>query len=179
MYNIFFHPLTKFPGPALAAASYIPYASHQADGSFSLWVKELHEHYKSDVVRVSPNDVSFIGVSAWKDISGHRVGHRPYEHDTAVYGRAPNGVDTLLTAKKVDHSRLRRVLDHAFSAKALREQNPLILAYVDSLIEGLYEQIAGPCRGKVDLTQRYGWMSFDLIGGWPQDCFMSCCCLSI
>ena len=59
---------------------------------------------------------------------------------------------------------MRRVLDHAFSTKALREQSPLILDYVDSLIETLYEQVSGPSRGKVDLTQRYGWMSFDLIG---------------
>jgi len=167
VYNIFFHPLAKFRGPALAAASYIPYAQHQADGSFSVWVKELHEQYKSDVIRISPKDVSFIGVQAWKDISGHRVGHRPFEHDAAVYGRARNGVDTLLTAKKADHSRLRRVLDHAFSTKALREQSPVILSYVDSLIEGIYEQAAGPSGGKMDVVQRYSWMSFDLIGGCP------------
>ena len=166
-YNIFFHPLAKFPGPALAAASYIPYARHQADGSFSVWVKELHEQYKSEIIRISPNEVSFIGVEAWKDISGYRVGHRPFEHDAAVYGRAVNGVDNLLTAKKVDHSRMRRVLDHAFSTKALREQSPIILGYVDSLIEGVYEQAVGTSGGKLDLAQRYSWMSFDLIGTCP------------
>jgi cytochrome P450 len=50
----------------------------------------------------------------------------------------------------VDHSRYRKSLAHAFSEKALRDQEPLIGKYVDLLIEKLkerYQQIqpTWPC----------------------------------
>jgi cytochrome P450 len=164
IYTVFFGPLAKFPGPPLAAASYVPYAFHLADGTLSEWIKELHEQYNSEVVRISPNDLSFICASAWKDICGPRPGHRPFEKDVAVYGKAPNGIDTLLTAKKQDHSRMRRVLDHAFSTKALKEQEPLILGSIDKLVRCLHNQVTRPYAGKVDLTNWYRWMSFDVTG---------------
>ncbi len=59
---------------------------------------------------------------------------------------------------------MRRVLDHAFSIKALKEQNPVVLGFADELIRGLHDQITGPSNGKVDLVKWYNWMSFDLIG---------------
>ena len=59
---------------------------------------------------------------------------------------------------------MRRVLDHAFSMKAVRQQDPLILQTVDKLVHGLKEQINANADGKVDLARWYSWMSFDLIG---------------
>ncbi|MCJ1387611.1 hypothetical protein MMC18_000454 [Xylographa bjoerkii] len=164
IYFVWFHPLKLFPGPPLARASYLPYALHLANGTFSVWVKDLHQHYKSDVVRLSPNDLSFIGASAWKDISGYRTGHRPFERDVAVYGKPVNGVDTLLTANRPDHLRMRRVLDHAFSSKALKEQDSLIMSTVNKFIHCLYKQASQPSTEKVDLAKWFNWMSFDLIG---------------
>ncbi|MCJ1294430.1 hypothetical protein MMC34_005988 [Xylographa carneopallida] len=164
IYSVWFHPLKKFPGPPLAAASYLPYALHLADGSFSVWVKSLHQQFQSDVVRLSPNDLSFIGASAWKDISGYRAGHRSFDRDVAVYGKPVNGVDTLLTADRVDHPRMRRVLDHAFSSRALREQDPLILSTVDKFLQCLDKQAPQPSTETVDLAKWFSWMSFDLIG---------------
>ncbi|MCJ1384126.1 hypothetical protein MMC17_007242 [Xylographa soralifera] len=164
VYSVCFHPLKKFPGPPLAAASYLPYALHLADGTFSVWVKDLHQQYKSEVVRLSPKDLSFIGASAWKDISGYRTGHRPFDRDVAVYGKPVNGVDTLLTADRLDHPRMRRVLDHAFSSRALKEQDSLILSTVDKFIQCLYRQASQPSTEIVDMAKWFNWMSFDLIG---------------
>ena len=143
--------------------SYIPYAFHLVNGTFTTWVKELHERYDSEVVRLAPHDISFITPSAWKHICGG-IGQRPFEKDDAVYGKPPNGVDTLLTAPKPDHSRMRRVLDHAFSVRALQQQEPTVLTSVDKLIRCFHQQIDGEAKGKVDLTNWYSWMSFDLIG---------------
>ncbi|MCJ1282481.1 hypothetical protein MMC26_001804 [Xylographa opegraphella] len=164
LYSVFFHPLRKFPGPPFAAASYLPYALHLANGTFSVWVKDLHQQYKSDVVRLSPRDLSFIGASAWKDISGYRAGHRPFDRDVAVYGKPVNGVDTLLTADRLDHPRMRRVLDHAFSSQALKEQDSIILGTVDKFIQCLTNQASQPSTAKVDMAKWFNWMTFDLIG---------------
>ena len=81
-----------------------------------------------------------------------------------MYGRPPNGVDSLLSASFNDHSRMRRVLDHAFSAKAFKDQEPIVYSYVDSLISRLYEQVNGSAKGRVDVVKWYHWMSFDVIG---------------
>ena len=92
------------------------------------------------------------------------MGHKHFEKDLAVVGKPPNGVDSLITAKHSDHSRMRRTLDHAFSVKAFREQEPTVVAYVDRLISRLHDQINGPSQGKVDVLRWYNWMSFDVIG---------------
>ena len=142
-----------------------------------LWVKELHEHYDSDVIRISPLELSFINSAAWNDINGHRQGRQDYEKDLTVYGKPPNGVDSLLTADTPDHSRMRRVTDHAFSDKSFREQEPMIQSYVDNLVKQLHEQVKGPLNGKVDLVKWYEWTSFDIIGelafGEPFDCLQN------
>lgn len=172
IYALYFHPLSRFPGPRFAAISYVPYAFHLANGTFTNWVKEVHERYESEIVRLSPHDLSFISPAAWKDICGG-AGHRSFEKDVAVYGKSPNGIDTLLTAPKPDHSRMRRVLDHAFSVKALRQQDPTVQNSVEKLIRCLYEQIDGRARGKVNLSDWYSWMSFDLIGQSSQaQCYL-------
>ena len=115
-------------------------------------------------MRTSPTELSFISPDAWSDINGYRVGHKHFEKDLAVVGKPPNGVDSLITAKRVDHSRMRRTLDHAFSIRAFREQEPTVMAFVDRLISRLHDQVNGPSRGKVDVCKWYNWMSFDVIG---------------
>lgn len=69
VYNLFFHPLAKFPGPRLNAISDVPGIYILVKGRFALEVKKLHDKYGS-VVRVSPNELSFNSVQAWEDIYG-------------------------------------------------------------------------------------------------------------
>ena len=60
-----------------------------------------------------------------------------------------------------DHSRYRRLLSHAFSDKALREQEPLIKQYVDLLISRLHENVK---NGAQDMASRHNFVTFDIIG---------------
>ena len=164
IYSVYFHRLAKFPGPKIAAATQLPYVLALVRGKLPQWVKKLHDQYDSDVVRISPTELSFINPSAWNDINGHRVGRQDFDKDLNVYGKPPNGVDSILTAKHTDHSRMRRVLEHAFTAKAFKEQEPVVLSYADKLINSLRKQISGSKKGKVDLVKWFNWMSFDIIG---------------
>ncbi|MCJ1304570.1 hypothetical protein MMC08_007383, partial [Hypocenomyce scalaris] len=140
IYNVYFHPLSKFPGPKLAAATQIPIARASLNGTLTQWLKELHDHYDSDVVRTGPNELSLNGPSAWRDI------------------------DSIITANDADHARMRRLLGHAFSGKALREQEPLIQSYVHNLISGLHRHTQDRNKGKVDLADWYNWTTFDVVG---------------
>lgn len=133
-------------------------------GKLPQWVKALHDQFGSDVVRISPRELSFINASAWKNIHGSRPGHLSFEKDEAVYRKPPNMIPSLLTANRVDHARMRRILGHAFSDRASREQEPVVESYVDLLIKGLHEQVNGEEKGKVDISKWFKWLSFDIAG---------------
>lgn len=68
IYNVFFHPLRSFPGPKLAAASCLPRIKQALRGDVTFWIVDLHLKY-GEVVRVSPNELSFAGADAWKGTS--------------------------------------------------------------------------------------------------------------
>ena len=163
MYNLFLNPLRKYPGPKLAAVSQVPCALNIVRGRFPYWAKYLHEYYASDVVRISPRELSFISSSAWKDIHGSRPGRLSLEKDPAVYRKPPNDTASLLTANRVDHARMRRVIGHAFSDKASRDQEPVVESYVNLLIDRLQEQVA-TTEGKVDISKWFRWTAFDIAG---------------
>lgn len=160
VYNIYFHPLSKFPGPKFAAATQIPVSYASWNGVNSQWLASLHEEYSSDVVRVAPDELSFISPSAWKDIYSHRPGHATFPKDVSQLVT----IDNILTANDPDHSRIRRLFNQAFSEKAVREQEPLIKSHVNTLVDQLKKQDEGPARGKVDLAKWYVWTTFDVIG---------------
>ncbi|KAL8940525.1 MAG: hypothetical protein Q9216_002775 [Gyalolechia sp. 2 TL-2023] len=159
-YNIYLHPLSKYPGPRFAAATQIPIAYNSWNGNLSHWLLALHERYDSDVVRMSPDELSFISPSAWKDLYASRQsGTNPFAKSSLVLG----GIQNILTANDADHARMRRLLSHAFSDKALREQEPLLQVHVNNLIDGLKRQCEGT-GGKADLTDWLNWTTFDIIG---------------
>ncbi|KFY23056.1 hypothetical protein V493_06128, partial [Pseudogymnoascus sp. VKM F-4281 (FW-2241)] len=135
---------------------------------------QLHTTY-GEVVRIAPDELSFTNADAWRDIYGHRQGHLPMPKDMSFYNRPSNGAHSLITADRANHSRQRRLISHAFSDKALREQEPLIKGYVDLLIQRLHERASA---GPLDMVSWYNWTTFDLIGdlafGESFDCLENC-----
>ncbi|KAH6643841.1 cytochrome P450 monooxygenase-like protein [Boeremia exigua] len=164
-YNVFFSPLSHIPGPWFTVSTGIPYALHMRSGTILPWVQELHAKY-GDVVRVAPTELSFIsGETAWPDVYGHRIGKYretgAYLKDRSWYLRPVNGVPSIITSTEADHTRLRRNLAHAFSDKALRLQEPLIMSYVDLLIHKIGEQAD---KGlPVNMMRWYNYTTFDVI----------------
>ncbi|MCJ1466735.1 hypothetical protein MMC07_005355 [Pseudocyphellaria aurata] len=163
LYNVFLHPLSKFPGPPAAAASHVPYVYASLHGDRPYWIKSLHDRYDSSVVRISPRELSFINAEVWKDVYGE--GGRKYEKDSATYGSLPNGTPSLLTANVHDHARMRKVLDHAFSNRAFREQEPVVAEYINLLVSQLCAQIQSEGgAAKVNVLEWFSWTAFDVIG---------------
>lgn len=64
IYNLYFHPLSSYPGPGFAAASYVPQFFARGRGDIR-YVKTLHDKYGS-VVRIAPNELSFTNPQAWR-----------------------------------------------------------------------------------------------------------------
>ncbi|KAF2173047.1 hypothetical protein M409DRAFT_62676 [Zasmidium cellare ATCC 36951] len=166
VYNAFFHPLSKIPGPKLNALSRVPYIRHLLKGSTVDNAVDLHKRF-GEVVRISPNEVSFTsGETAWPEIYGFRTGkmkgHLNMQKDPVWYPRPLNGAPSILIANDDDHARGRRILSHAFSEKALSEQELLLQQYVDQLVDRLKE-VTSQSSQPQDMTKWYNWITFDII----------------
>jgi cytochrome P450 len=70
------------------------------------------------------------------------------------YPKSSNGAPSLLQSDDEAHSRGRRILSHAFSEKALAEQEPLLQRFVDMLIDELRESAAST-DGPQDIADWY------------------------
>lgn len=71
---------------------------------------------------------------------------------------------TTEDANPSDHARMRKLVSHAFSETALREQEPILTQYFDLLLSRLKGHLGGPTHGKVDIMSWYNFTTFDIIG---------------
>ncbi|OTB04832.1 hypothetical protein M426DRAFT_11196 [Hypoxylon sp. CI-4A] len=162
-YNLFFHPLASVPGPKLYALSPLPISWSRYQGRIPYTLAELHEKY-GNTVRVGPDEVSCTGPTCFKDIYGPRYGKGgPLTRDTrtAVVNEIFGAVG-MFQADVQEHARIRRQLNPAFSEKASREQEPLVVGYINSMIQKLRNAAA---RGEpVDIEKYTMWATFDIQG---------------
>jgi cytochrome P450 len=163
VYDVYFGPLSKFPGPKLWAATYIPRLIAQAAGEESPTHGKLHERY-GPVVRVGPNELSFAnGQQAWKDIYGHRKGGQTQpSKDKTFYFQPAEPVPSILGANDADHTRVRRILAPAFSERAAKEQEPLLQRWMEFMHMKLGLHANG--SDKIDMMKIFVCTSFDVMG---------------
>ncbi|KAB8235872.1 cytochrome P450 [Aspergillus alliaceus] len=162
IYRLFFHPLAKFPGPKLLAASSFPHAYYNwTQGTWYRQVLDLHKSY-GPIVRVAPDRLAVDGSVAWEDVFGHKGNTRPEFPRQPDFYRAGVERENLLTADKPGHRRQRRLLSHAFSEAALYDQQPLITRWVDLLIQRFHEHAIA--KREFDAVQWYHFAAFDIIG---------------
>lgn len=177
VYNLYFHPLSHIPGPFWARATPLPYILGIRQGSMVPWLHEIHQKY-GEVVRVKPDECSFIsGETAWQDIYGFRTGRNKggdtFQKDLNWYPPAHDGSRSILSANDPNHSRMRKNLSHAFSDRALREQEPIVQDLIDLLIQRLDERIEEG-NAATDMVTWYNFTTFDIIAdltfGEPLHC---------
>lgn len=85
IYNVYLHPLSIFPGPKPWAATYIPYALSLRKGNLVYRIEEIHRKH-GDIVRLGPNQLSFIQGEAWTDIYGKKpAGWADFQKDPTSY----------------------------------------------------------------------------------------------
>ncbi|KAK3941803.1 isotrichodermin C-15 hydroxylase [Diplogelasinospora grovesii] len=164
-YNLFLHPLRKFPGPVLQRASGIPWAVRHSSGTQAFHTQKLHDIY-GPVVRIGPNHLTFTDVRAWKDIYGHLVGTKssaPEMDKTDTFGRTLDDIPhSIVNAHREEHQRFRRALSHGFSDASMRQQEPMIVKYVDLLLRRLHGEAAG--NKALNMEAWYNWTTFDIAG---------------
>ncbi|KAH6872093.1 cytochrome P450 [Thelonectria olida] len=120
-YNLYLHPLSKQPGPRLAASTRLWYCWHCVRGTLIYAVHDAHKKY-GDMVRIAPDELSCITAEAWKDIYGHRAGKEEMMKDPTFYSSISSGPGSIINAERSRHGHLRKKASHGFSEVALRSQ---------------------------------------------------------
>ncbi|KAJ1327425.1 aspirochlorine biosynthesis cytochrome P450 monooxygenase [Microdochium nivale] len=162
IYNVYLHPLAKVPGPKHLALSPFFREHHKIGGRWDHVLAALHEEY-GPAVRFGPNQVSFITPDAWKTLYGHQSGAKqPPIKDPGFYFHDDGAASHIINANKEDHRRMRRVLAHAFSEKALRGQEDIIQHYTSLFINHMKAKAAN--AESFDIVLWYNFTTFDLIG---------------
>lgn len=115
-----------------------------------------------DVVRVGPNSLSFSTPQSYRDIYGHVTHGKKRFLKTKWYEADEPRI--VRVRDPVAHAEQRRTLSHAFSARALRDQEDVVHLYVDLLLKQLNVLGAGGSIA-VNATEIWNWLTFDVIGG--------------
>ncbi|KAL4786874.1 cytochrome P450 [Aspergillus varians] len=167
-YAKFFHPLSKVPGPFLAAITPFVQLYHGLKGDRHLWIYELHQQYGPHV-RLAPNFVSINTVEGLHKIYGH--GNRFRKADFYNAFPAIKGVyNTHNAIDKLVHGRKRRVLSQAFSDTALKGMEDVMLLHVRQLCSILGREAPGsrPIGGKdgatFNMANWFGYLTYDVMG---------------
>ncbi|KAL8284314.1 hypothetical protein RB600_008943 [Gaeumannomyces tritici] len=164
IYRLWFHPLSRFPGPALMTVSDLPYlVQNNLLGTFANRVEKLHRRY-GNIVRIGPNDLAIDGSVGWADVCNYRPGQGQGAEFTKPRGYFWPGDDiTLINAPNREaHRRYRRAMAAGFKEGAMYEQEPIIMYYVDLLCQRLSE--LSKDGSPVNILRWFNMMTFDLIG---------------
>lgn len=123
-------------------------------------MRDVHKKY-GEVVRISPNELSFATIESYNDIYGHASkGQQQFlKAPSYDHGTTPHIVGIR---DPEEHRKTRKALSPAFSAKSLRDQENIIVEYADMFVGQLKKLGAGP-EG-IDVTEAIAWVTFDIIG---------------
>jgi cytochrome P450 len=164
IYNLFFHPLSKYRGPTIASATRIPLTYALICGEGPKWIRIQHEKY-GNVVRIAPDELSYMATEGWRDIYGStpaaKYGMKRSDDFFAYFFDKQSTEASIVSANEEGHRRLRKIFSRAFSKPALAAQEPLITEKVDLLIENLKQ--ASRAGKRVNMVDMHCFTVFDII----------------
>lgn len=165
IYGVLWGPMSQFPGPIWNKISGIPHAYAQCRGRETDSLPALHARY-GPVVQIAPRELSVAsGARGWKEIYGFkRPGQPRLAKDPIMYLTPVIEADHINSIGDAAHARHGRILSHAFSDAALREQEPLMRSWAAAMRRWLDDRLgAAEAPMTVDLNRLLQCVSFDLM----------------
>ena len=130
--NYFLDPygLRKYPGPFWAKITPLWMMYWVRRHQLFMAVHRLHQE-KGTFVRLQPDHVSIADPDAIEDIYGHGNGFlKSYFYDAFV--NIDRGIFT--TRERAEHTRMRKIVSHTFSAKSVSDFEPYITRAISELM---------------------------------------------
>ncbi|PVI05829.1 cytochrome P450 [Periconia macrospinosa] len=163
-YSPLLKPQQQVPGPKLAAATGLVFFYKLMRGEEVAWENAMHKKY-GEVVRLGPDRLTYISARAWKDIAGPGAGKRlENTKDRTTLGPNIHG-DNSMGSEPITtvHRSRRRVYAPAFSERALKLQEPLILGYLNSLLRIIKNEATSNHDTGMDMVKLLNCMTFDVM----------------
>ncbi|KAL9093600.1 MAG: hypothetical protein Q9165_003995, partial [Trypethelium subeluteriae] len=140
-----------------ASATAIP---RGLNGNFATTINDIHAQY-GPVVRVAPDELSYIDEEAWRAIYAYNSG--------GCFPKSPkwflprgNGEVGIMSAGAKDHGRFRRAFAPAFTNKMLHEHESLLMGNTNLFIEKLASMAAN--KELIDICEWMEYATFDFAG---------------
>ncbi|TGO60963.1 hypothetical protein BCON_0031g00410 [Botryotinia convoluta] len=133
IYNLYFHPLSKYPGPKLAAVSNIWYAYNWLTGKWPWKIEEMLKHY-GDVVRIAPNELLFLTPQAGKDVHATQVKNLETFVKTDFEDLGEDG-GISFEIDPVKYRDVAKKLSPAFSARNTKAKEAVLHKYIDFFVD--------------------------------------------
>lgn len=182
LYRLYFHPLSKFPGPKLAASTHLYefYFDVVSNGMFLWEIQKMHEKYGEvylnlpwhNITALSDSDIFQGPIVRINPRELHINDPHYYDHIYASGGKKRNKDPhfvglfsaplSMITTIDHDHHRFRRgILSNFFSKKSVLNMTPLIQEKLAILMER-FEQASQ--EGVVlDLTAAFCALTGDIV----------------
>lgn len=134
VYRVYFHPLAKYPGPFCAKFTEIYPMLAMVKRNRVVWQYKMLQKYGSPV-RLATNELLFSDMKSWSDIYGQSSNPCPKEKVFYDMFTVTGATSVLNERDRVQHARIRRLLSHGFSLKALLQEEPLVQKKVQEYID--------------------------------------------
>ncbi|KAI0908973.1 cytochrome P450 [Ustulina deusta] len=164
-YRLYFHPLAKFPGPKLGAATHWYEAYYdifsQGGGQWTFQIRRLHERY-GPIVRINPDEIHIDDVEYYDVVFCNSAPNRPIDKTEKFRYRFSVPEATVQTGLAEVHRRRRAAIAPCFSKARIRSRNDDLQAVINGISKRLSTEYAG--TGKV-INVNFMWsaMASDII----------------
>ncbi|KAF2103338.1 cytochrome P450 [Rhizodiscina lignyota] len=158
-YRLFFHPLARFPGPKLAAATGVHefYFSVILGGQLPFRLQRLHSVY-GPIVRIGPNELHISHPEAYEEIyrAGSKLSKWPWYYSCFGVGLSAFG-----SLSNAEHSQRRAATAVFFSRQSIFSYEGILRQPVETLCKKL--KSARDRGDPVDLDRAFRNVSLDAI----------------
>ncbi|KAK4655496.1 hypothetical protein QC762_302900 [Podospora pseudocomata] len=135
IWRLYFHPLSRFPGPKLTAVTlwYEFYWNVVKKGQFMWRVEEMHQRY-GPIVRINPHELHILDPDFYDELYGCGVNSKRKLDKYEWWTRLAVASSSTFTTVPHDLHRLRRAaLNPFFSVASVTKLEPLIKSKVEKL----------------------------------------------
>jgi len=123
IYQRFFHPLAKVPGPYWASITRLWMVKHSIDGDMHRTMIALHEKHGS-LVRTGPNEVSVADPTTIKMIYG--AGTKFEKSDWYSVWQGHRKFDLFAERSEKVHGQQRKLVSRPYAMESLKDLEPYV-----------------------------------------------------